>query len=101
MNKVDENDKNCIKDHYKLYQSARQSMKARNYAHAISCLETCVKVKDCYMEKTLKLDIYLTLGFSYFYLSKYNDSCQYFIQALDVCNSFINEYNTEKNNFFK
>lgn len=101
MNKLEGNDKTCNKDHIKLHQNARQMMKSRNYMNAIQSLENCLNIKECYIEKTLKLEMYLTLGFSYFFLSKYSDSSHYFLLGMEICNSLTYDYNPEKTNILK
>jgi hypothetical protein len=101
MNKLEENEKSCTKDHSKLYQTARHMMKSKNYQNAIQSLENCINIKECFIEKSLKLDMYLILGLSYFHLSKYSDSSHYFLLGMEISNSLIYEYNPEKNNNLK
>ena len=101
MNKLEENEKSCSKDHSRLYQNARQMMKSKNYLNAIQSLENCINVKECFIDKCLKLDMYIILGLSYFYLSKFSDSSHYFLLGMEICNSLTYEYNPEKNNSLK
>jgi len=101
MNKLDSEHKSCPKDHFKLYQSARQMMKSRNYQNAISSLENCLNASDCQIDKILKLDMHITIAFSYFYLSKYNESSYNFSQAIDICKSSITQIGKENLNFLR
>jgi tetratricopeptide (TPR) repeat protein len=103
MKKLDENELklNANKEFIKAYQMARQMMKSKNYSNAILTLDYLLKSKENQIERSLRIDMFQTVAFSYFYLYKYSESVEHFEKALEICKIYMSEYNTEKLGFLK
>lgn len=101
MKKYEENDKNSYKETINNYQNARNLMKTMNYSSAKIILENSLKNKENTMDKAIKNDIYVSLGFCYFHLHKYVDSQLYFVMSLEICDIYVNDFNTEKYLYLK
>lgn len=89
-----------VKDAVKALQTANQYMKQRNYSNAIVTLDNFIKLKDS-LDRSIRLDMLLTVAFSYFYLLKYEESAEQFDKALDIIHEYTNEYSTEKSAYLK
>ena len=95
MKKIEEIDKNN-KEITSIYQHAKKMIQTKNYSSAKTILENCLKSKDISIEKSFRIDFYMSLGICNFNLLKFIDSQDYFYKALDITNIYINDFNTEK-----
>jgi len=100
MKKISEIDKNIYEDNLN-YLNAKKLIKACNYSTAKVVLENCLKNNENKISNLLKKDIFNCLGLCLFYLHKFTESQNYFLKALDICESYDNNYNTDKTHYSK
>ena len=101
MKKCEEIDKNANNlDILKNCKNGSNQMKLKNYTAAKIIFDNLLK-SNFSAEKSMKMDVLLSLSFTNFYLSLYNDSQICFIKALEICKTYNNDFNSEKVYFMK
>jgi hypothetical protein len=85
----------------RMYESGKTLMKEKKYMNAKTILEGLLVNTENVLEKPFKMEVYLKIAFTNFHLAKYNECLNHLVNVLDICRSYISDYNTEKENYSK
>jgi tetratricopeptide (TPR) repeat protein len=77
----------------------RKYLKNKNYSSAIEIFENCLKYTDQISERSKKMEILIFLGLTQNEMCLFNESIKSLQKGLEICETYINEYNVDRNRY--